>query len=113
MGTPAWATVPRRGGFARIPPPLFGRRKNCPRPSRVSGKFLVAVLGEDETQVPDAIAATWERAVGGELGLHAFLVLSTGEKGGRQLEHKAQWYGKHVRVIGRLAPSSRLCLCGY
>ncbi len=31
----------------------------------------------------------------------------------RQLEYKAQWHGKHVRVIGRFAPSSRLCVCGY
>jgi putative transposase len=31
----------------------------------------------------------------------------------RQLEYKAQWSGKHSRVIGRFAPSSRLCLCGY
>jgi len=31
----------------------------------------------------------------------------------RQLEYKAQWTGKHVRVIGRFAPSSRLCPCGY
>ena len=176
--------------------------------SRVpSGKFFVSVLVEDENQVPDAIAETWERAVGGDLGLHDFLVLSTGEKCGhpqwleselyrlkilqrrlaktakgsknrtkirhkiarlheqmanrrqnflhklstdlvrrfdtvciedlnvagmarnhalarriaqsgwaefrRQLEYKAQWYGKHVRVIGRFAPSSRVCLCGY
>ena len=51
--------------------------------SRVpSGKFFVSVLVEDENQVPDAIAETWERAVGGDLGLHDFLVLSTGEKCG-------------------------------
>ena len=176
--------------------------------SRVpSGQFFVSVLVEDENQVPDVIAETWERAVGGDLGLHDFLVLSTGEKYGhpqwlesewyrlkilqrrlaktaqgsknrtkmrckiarlheqvanrrqdflhklstdlvrrfdtvciedlnlvemarnpalarriaqsgwgefrRQLEYKAHWYGKHVRVIGRFAPSSRLCLCGY
>ncbi|MCL8209420.1 MAG: transposase [Actinomycetia bacterium] len=31
----------------------------------------------------------------------------------RQLEYKAVWYGKHVRVIGRFEPSSRLCWCGY
>jgi putative transposase len=31
----------------------------------------------------------------------------------RQVEYKAVWYGKHVRVIGRFAPSSRLCVCGY
>ncbi|PSR20381.1 MAG: transposase [Sulfobacillus acidophilus] len=31
----------------------------------------------------------------------------------RQLEYKAQWTGKHVRVIGRFAPSSRLYVCGY
>ncbi len=176
--------------------------------SRVpSGQFFVSVLVEDENPVPDVIAETWERAVGGDLGLHDFLVLSTGEKYGhpqwlesewyrlkilqrrlaktaqgsknrtkmrckiarlheqvanrrqdflhklstdlvrrfdtvciedlnlaemarnpalarriaqsgwgefrRQLEYKAHWYGKHVRVIGRFAPSSRLCLCGY
>jgi putative transposase len=31
----------------------------------------------------------------------------------RQLEYKAQWTGKHVRIIGRFEPSSRLCVCGY
>jgi len=31
----------------------------------------------------------------------------------RQLEYQAPWHGKHVRVMGRLAPSSRLCVCGY
>jgi putative transposase len=31
----------------------------------------------------------------------------------RQLEYKAVWYGKHLRVIGRFEPSSRLCVCGY
>jgi putative transposase len=30
----------------------------------------------------------------------------------RQLEYKAVWYGKHIRVIGRFEPSSRLCVCG-
>ncbi len=30
----------------------------------------------------------------------------------RQLEYQAAWSGKHVRVIGRFAPSSRLCPCG-
>ena len=176
--------------------------------SRVpSGKFFVSVLVEDENQVPDGVPETWERTVGGDLGLRDFLVLSTGEKYGhpqwleselyrlkirqrrlaktakgsknrakirrqiarlhervanrrqdflhklsadllrrfdtlciedlnvagmarnhalarriaqsgwaefrRQLEYKATWSGKHVRVIGRFAPSSRLCPCGY
>ena len=176
--------------------------------SRVpSGKFFVSVLVEDENQVPAGVPETFERAVGGDLGLHDFLVLSTGEKyphpqwlereryrlkilqrrlaqttkgskhraklrrqiarlyervanrrqdflrklstdlirrfdtvcledlnvagmthnrslsrriaqSGwaefrRQLEYKAQWTGKHVRVIGRFDPSSRLCACGY
>ncbi len=31
----------------------------------------------------------------------------------RQLEYKVTWSGKHVRVIGRLAPASRMCGCGY
>ena len=172
-----------------------------------SGKFFASVLVEDENQVPDAVPETRERAVGGDLGLHDFLVLSTGEKYGHpqwleselyrlkilqwrlakktkrsrnrekirhqiarlherianrrqdflhklstdlmhrfdtvciedlnvagmaqnhalarriaqsgwaefrpQLEYKATWSGKHVRVIGRFAPSSRLCPCGY
>jgi transposase len=30
-----------------------------------------------------------------------------------QLEYTAPWRGKHVRVIGRFAPSSRLCVFGY
>ena len=172
-----------------------------------SGKFFASVLVEDENQVPVAVPEAPERAVGGDLGLHDFLVLSTGERYAhpqwlevelyrlkilqrrmarttngsknraklrrqiarvhervanrrqdflhklsaalirrfdtvcledlnvagmthnrslsrriaqsgwaefrRQLEYKAQWYGKHVRVIGRFAPSSRLCVCGY
>ena len=176
--------------------------------SRVpSGKFFVSVLVEDENQVPEPVPETLDHAVGGDLGLHDFLVLSTGEKyphpqwlerelyrlkilqrrlakttqgskhraklrrqiaqlhervanrrqdflqklstnlirrfdtvcledlnvvgmvrnhtlarriaqSGwaefrRQLEYKAAWLGKHVRVIGRFAPSSRLCVCGY
>ena len=172
-----------------------------------SGQFFASVLVEDENQVPVAVPESLERAVGCDLGLHDFLVLSTGEryahpqwleselyrlkilqrrmaratKGAknraklrrqiarlheqvanrrqdflqklstdlvrrfdtlcledlkvagmprnrslarriaqsgwaefrRQLEYKTPWYGKHVRVIGRFAPSSRLCLCGY
>jgi putative transposase len=172
-----------------------------------SGKFFVSVLVEDENQVPDPVPDTLDHAVGGDLGLHDFLVLSTGEKyphpqwlerelyrlkilqrrlakttkgskhwaklqrqiarlhervanrrrdflhklstdllrrfdtvcledlnvsgmvhnralarriaqSGwaefrRQLEYKAVWYGKHLRVIGRFEPSSRLCVCGY
>jgi transposase len=31
----------------------------------------------------------------------------------RQLEYKAVWYGKHIRVMNRVEPSSRLCDCGY
>ena len=76
--------LPSHGGVDSL---VFRRRfsgavKTVPVRRVLSGKFLVAVLGGDETQVPDAIAATWERAVGGELGLHAFLVLSAGEKVG-------------------------------
>ncbi len=200
--------VPKAGWIRTVFSRHFQGQVKTVTVSRVpSGKFFVSVLVEDENQVPDAIAETWERAVGGDLGLHDFLVLSTGEKWGhpqwleselyrlkilqrrfaktapgsknrmkirrkiarlqeqvtnrrqdflhklstnlvrrfdticiedlnvagmarnhalarriaqsgwaefrRQLEYKAQWYGKHVRVIGRFAPSSRLCLCGY
>lgn len=31
----------------------------------------------------------------------------------RMLEYKTEWNGKHVRIIGRFEPSSRLCYCGY
>ncbi len=172
-----------------------------------SGQFFVSVLVEDESQIPDSVPETEDRAVGVDLNLHDFAVLSTGEKiphpqwlepdlrrlrilprrlakkakGSRnrenlrrqiarlhervanrrqdflhklstdllrrfdtvciedlhvaglirtrplarrvaqsgwaefrrQLEYKAPWTGKHVRVIGRFAPSSRLCVCGY
>ncbi len=176
--------------------------------SRVpSSQYFVSVLVEDENQVPESVPEVVDHAVGGDLGLHDFLVLSTGEKYShpqwlehelyrlkilqrrlakttkgsknrakirrkiaglheraanrrldflhklstdlvrrfdtvciedlnvsrmvrnrtlarritqsgwaefrRQLEYKAAWSGKHVRVIGRLAPSSRLCVCGY
>jgi putative transposase len=30
----------------------------------------------------------------------------------RQLEYKAEWYGKTILRIGRFEPSSRLCTCG-
>ncbi len=176
--------------------------------SRVpSGKFFVAILVEDENQVPQPTPESIERAVGCDLGLHDFAVLSSGEKyphpqwleaelsrlrmlqrrmdkketgsrnwekarhrlavlherianrrrdyihklstdlirrfdticledlnvGGmshlrklsrrityagwgmfrHQLEYKAAWSGKTVRIIGRFAPTSRVCPCGY
>jgi putative transposase len=172
-----------------------------------SGTCFVSGLVEDENQVPDLGPETVDHAVGGDLGLHDLLVLSTGEKyphpqwlerelyrlkslpqrlakktkgskhraklhrqiarlhervanrrqdflhqlsmdllrrfdtvcienlqvagmvrhhtlarriaqSGwaefrRQLDYKAAGSGQHVRVIGRFAPSSRLCVCGY
>ena len=45
-----------------------------------SGKYFVSVLVEDENQVSDPVPETLDNAVGGNLGLHEFLVLSTGEK---------------------------------
>ncbi|PSR23674.1 MAG: transposase [Sulfobacillus acidophilus] len=200
--------VPKAGWIRTVFSRRFQGTVKTVTVSRVpSGQFFVSVLVEDENPVPDAVPETWERAVGGDLGLHDFLVLSTGETYGhpqwleselyrlkilqrrlaktakgsknrakirrqiarlhervanrrqdflhklstdlvrrfdtvcvedlnvagmarnhalarriaqsgwaefrRQLEYKATWSGKHVRVIGRFAPSSRLCPCGY
>lgn len=52
----------------------------APRSRVPSGKFFVSVLVEDENQVPAAVPESFARAVGADLGLHGFLVLSTGEK---------------------------------
>ena len=30
----------------------------------------------------------------------------------RQLEYKADWYGKNIVGIGRFQPSSKICSCG-
>lgn len=200
--------IPKAGWIRVILSRQFvGTIKSVTVSRMLSGKFFVSVLVEDENQVPDPVPETLDHAVGGDLGLHDFLVLSTGEKyphpqwleselnrlkilqrrfaktakgsknrtkirrqiarlhervanrrqdflhklstdlvrrfdticledlnvagmvrnhalarrigqSGwtefrRQLEYKAQWSGKHVRIIGRFAPSSRLCFCGY
>jgi putative transposase len=48
---------------------------------RVSfGKFFVSILVEDESQIPDPVPETLDRAVGVDLNLHDFAVLSAGEK---------------------------------
>ena len=30
----------------------------------------------------------------------------------RQLNYKCEWYGKNLLVIGKFAPSSKMCSCG-
>jgi putative transposase len=48
---------------------------------------------------------------------HHVLARRIAQSGGaefrRQLDYKALGMGKHGRVIGRFAPSSRVCVCGY
>ena len=64
-----------------------------------SGQFFASVLVEDENQVPDAVAETRERAVGGDLGLHDFLVLSTGEKYGHPQWLESELY--RLKILQR------------
>ena len=64
-----------------------------------SGKFFVSVLVEDENQVPDVVPETWERAVGGDLGLHDFLVLSTGTKYGHPQWLESELY--RLKILQR------------
>jgi putative transposase len=204
----SWLYVPKTGWVRAVFSRRFTGRIKTVTVQRVpSGKFFVSVLVEDESQIPDPVPETIEHAVGVDLNLHDFAVLSTGEKiphpqwleserrrlrilqrrfakkaqGSRnrekirrqmarlhervtnrrqdflhqlstdllrrfdtvciedlhvagmvrnhplarhiaqsgwaafrrQLEYKAQWTGKHVRIIGRFEPSSRLCVCGY
>jgi putative transposase len=200
--------VPKAGWVRAVFSRQFTGRIKTVTVRRVpSGKFFVSVLVEDESPIPDPVPETADRAVGVDLNLHDFAVLSTGEKiphskwleqelqrlkalqrrlmrkakgsknrnkvrrqiarlqervanrrqdflhklstallrrfdtvcledlnvsgmmhnralarriaqSGwaefrRQLEYKASWSGKHIRVIGRFEPSSRLCCCGY
>ncbi|PSR20943.1 MAG: transposase, partial [Sulfobacillus acidophilus] len=73
--------LPKAGWIRTVFSRRFVGRIKTVTVSRVpSGKFFVSVLVEDENQVPDAVPETRERAVGADLGLHDFLVLSTGEK---------------------------------
>ncbi len=199
--------LPKAGWIRTVFSRQFVGRIKTVTVSRVpSGKFFASVLVENENQVPESVPEVVDHAVGGDLGLHDFLVLSTGEKYAhpqwlehelyrlkilqrrlakttkgsknrakirrkiarlhervanrrqdflhklstdlvrrfdticledlniagmvrnhalarrigqsgwedfrRQLEYKATWSGKHVRVIGRFAPSSCLCPCG-
>ena len=59
-----------------------------------SGKFFVTVLVEGESQVPDPVPETENRAVGVDLGLHAFVTLSTGE----QFAHP-QWLERELHRL--------------
>ena len=199
--------LPKAGWIRTVFSRQFVGRIKTVTVSRVpSGKFFASVLVENENQVPESVPEVVDHAVGGDLGLHDFLVLSTGEKYAhpqwlehelyrlkilqrrlakttkgsknrakirrkiarlhervanrrqdflhklstdlvrrfdticledlniagmvrnhalarrigqsgwadfrRQLQYKTTWSGKHVRIIGRLAPSSRLCPCG-
>jgi len=88
---------------------IIGNIKTCTVSKTSTGKYFISILTDNEEQIPKKLPLDFSKAIGIDLGIKTFAMLSNGEKidNPKHLSKKAKRLARQQRIMSRRKKGSK------